>query len=139
MKRSEAGFTLVELLTVMLLIVLLAAIGVPAYWNQRDKAEDAQAKADARAAEVAALDVAAENGGRFNGAGGVSTLSLRAADPSLEDVDLQVPLRSQSSFTIRVESDTGNTFDITRDRDGSTELTCASADRGGCPADGTWD
>jgi prepilin-type N-terminal cleavage/methylation domain-containing protein len=139
MKRSEAGFTLVELLTVMLLIVLLAAIGVPAYWNQRDKAEDAQAKADARAAEVAALDVSAEKGGRFMGQGGISVLSLRTADPGLEDVDLKVPLRSESSFTIRVESGTGNTFDITRNRDDSTELTCASADRGGCPADGTWD
>jgi prepilin-type N-terminal cleavage/methylation domain-containing protein len=139
MRHSEAGFTLVELLTVMLLIVLLAVIGVPAYWNQRDKAEDAQAKADARAAEVAALDVAAENSGRFNGAGGVSVLSLRVADPGLKDVEMQVPLRRESSFTVRVESETGNTFDVTRNRDGSTELTCASADRAGCPPDGTWD
>jgi hypothetical protein len=123
----------------MLLIVLLAGIGVPAYWNQRDKAEDAQAKADARAAEVAALDVAAENGGRFNGAGGVRVLSLRVADPGLEDVDVAVPVRRENSFTVRVESETGNTFDVTRNRDGSTELTCASADRAGCPPDGTWD
>jgi type IV pilus assembly protein PilA len=139
MKRSEAGFTVVELLTVMLVLVLLAAVAVPAYWNQRDKALDAQAKADARSAETAALDVAAENDGRFNGPGGVTELSMRVAEPGLEDVDLEVPLRRESSFTIRVQSESGNTFDITRNRDGTTELTCASADRAGCPADGKWD
>jgi type IV pilus assembly protein PilA len=139
MKRSEAGFTMVELLTVMLVLVLLAGIAVPAYWDERDKARDAQAKADARSAVTAALEVGEHNEGRFNGAGGVSLQSLRAAEPGLEDVDLDIPLRRESSFTVRVDSETGNTFDITRNRDGTTELTCASADRAGCPADGTWD
>jgi type IV pilus assembly protein PilA len=139
MRSSQSGFTVVELLTVMMLLLLLAVIAVPAYWNQRDKARDAQAKADARAAQTAALDVGAENDGRYNGSGGVTVMSLRAFEPGLEDVDLEVPLRRENSFTVRVQSETGNTFDISRNRDGTTELSCATADTGGCPADGTWD
>ena len=42
--KSEGGFTLVETLVVMLIIALLAAIAIPSFFNQSDKARDASAK-----------------------------------------------------------------------------------------------
>lgn len=42
----DAGFTLVELLVVMIIIGVLAAVAVPTFLSQRAKAHDAATKAD---------------------------------------------------------------------------------------------
>jgi prepilin-type N-terminal cleavage/methylation domain-containing protein len=136
---KQEGFALIELVVVITVIGLLAAIAVPAYFHHRDRARDAQATADARAAQGAALEIGRDNGGRYNGPHGVSVARLVAMEPALDEVDLTVPLALPETVTVRVQSDTGNTFDVTQYGDGSVDLTCASADDAGCPADGTWD
>ena len=45
--RADDGFTLVELLVVILIVGILAAIGLATLLNQRGKAQDAEAKTTA--------------------------------------------------------------------------------------------
>src|SRR5688572_10089837 len=134
----EAGFTLIELLVVMLILGILASIAVPSFFLQRDKARDADAKAAVRTAQNAAETVATDNQGTYDGPEGVTVDSLRNVEETLRSINLFVPSVSADGYTVRVQSDTGNTFDITRNNDGSSIHTCASAGEAGCPADGTW-
>lgn len=137
MKR-EHGFTLVELLVVMLILGMLAAISIPAFFLQRNKAGDADAKASVRVAQTAAEAIATDNNDSYAGPGGVTVANLNAMEPTLNGAALSVPSASADSFTVRVQSSTGNSFDITRNGTGTVDLTCATAGEAGCPSDGTW-
>src|SRR5208283_4163563 len=63
--RDERAFTLIELLVVILIIGILAAIAIPSFLSQRNKANDAQAKELARTAATTAETIATDNGGEY--------------------------------------------------------------------------
>ncbi len=133
--NEESGFTLVELLVVMLILGILAAIAVPAFFSQRDKARDADSKAAVRTAQTAIESYATDNGGSYDGATDDALITI---EPTLEDGNLTtVTGNGEIGYTLTSTSDTESTFTITR-TDGTTELTCGPVSAGGCPPSGDW-
>jgi type IV pilus assembly protein PilA len=146
MASEESGFTLVELLVVMLILGLLAAIAIPSFFNQRDKAKDADAKELVRTAQTAMETFATDHGGKYTG---VTAANLITVEQTLNNADggdgsnngdaLTLPAAAtDSTYEVQVASATGNTFKISRAANGTTSLTCATGGTAGCPTGGNW-
>ena len=60
--RQEEGFTLIELLVVVIIIGILAAIAIPVFLNQRERAWTAEINSDLRNAGIAQETYYTDNG-----------------------------------------------------------------------------
>jgi type IV pilus assembly protein PilA len=138
--QSEKGFTLIELLVVILIIGIPAAIALPAFLNQREKAQDSGAKSDVRTAQTAMETFYTDNQ-KYTGA---DKTKLIAIEPALANAQgLTVTPSSDTAYTISVESkgSNKNVFTIGNSA-GTVTRTCNSATagkgKGGCPDTGSW-
>ena len=141
--NSESGFTLVELLVVMLILGLLAAIAIPAFFNQREKAKDSDAKASVKTMQTAMETYSTDNDGSYAAA----TLALlEGIEPAITDAPRgtagatapTVTGLAAKTFIVTVTSETGNTFSIEREATGNTVLECTTGGTAGCPTGGVW-
>ena len=127
----EEGFTLIELLVVMLILGILAAIAIPTFFNQREKAQDSDAKAMAKTAQTAIETYATDNGGDYTGA---DATDLNTIEETVDPAVVTVNSATGSAYSITVDSETGNTFTINRTAGGFT-YPCTGD--GGCSG-GDW-
>ncbi|MCL5736198.1 MAG: prepilin-type N-terminal cleavage/methylation domain-containing protein [Actinobacteria bacterium] len=79
--RGEKGFTLIELLVVIIIIAILAAIAIPTFLGQRQKAQDAAAKSLVRNA-MTAIEAYYVDAQTFT-AGAAMTAAVHAIEPSI--------------------------------------------------------
>ncbi len=86
MMKNERGFTIMELLVVIVIIGVLAAIGVPAYNNMIEKARTTACQANRRTIATAAGMYWAENG-KYPDAITDTTKGGAALKPYLDNID----------------------------------------------------
>ena len=139
--QSESGFTLVELLVVMLILGLLAAIAIPAFFNQRTKAQDSEAKSTSKTAQTALETYATDNNGSYASA---TRANLKTIEPTLSSAasganTITTLTTTSNSYTITVTSSSTNSFSIVRATTGSLTYPCTPAGGGGgCPGSQGW-
>jgi type IV pilus assembly protein PilA len=139
---EEKGFTLIELLVVILIIGILAAIAIPAFLGQREKAQDAGAKTQARNAATAMESIYTDD--QSYGAGD-QLANAQKVEPSLgtENVTVTVTGAGVDGYTITaVNASTNHVFTLEKEVGAggvpTVSRTCADPGDGGCPSDSTW-
>ena len=136
-RRDERGFTLVEVLVVILIVGILLAIVLPAFLSQRAKAQDAEAKAAASLVETA-LVVYHQDRDTFATA---DHEALAAIEPAIRDVPPYEVDGEEDRFELSVESSAGASGGgpfIVEHVDGGSVRSCTHPGRGGCPESGRW-
>jgi len=141
---GEDGFTLIEILVVILIIGVLGAIAIPSFLNQTSKAYDASAKELAHSAQIAVEDYATDHSGSYVG---LTASALPTYDSTIQTTSnggtnayvLSVTNATATGYTVTTRSANGSeTFSITR-LNGQMTRTCtpSSGQHGGCE-NGTW-
>ncbi len=127
--QDEKGFTLIELLVVILIIGILAAIALPAFLNQREKAQDSEAKSGARTAQTALETMYTDDQSYTKG----TEANLVVIEPALGQLGARLVTKpGDQTYEVDVTSKGSNkrVWVISRDDKGVVKRTCTGT---GCP------
>jgi type IV pilus assembly protein PilA len=138
---SEAGFTLTEILVVILVVGILAAIAIPSFLNQRSRATDAAAKSAASDAERGLAIYEQDNDTYACGDTAQCRSALRAVDPALDNSALAFSSSggtgdpTRRGYRVTATGGQARTFYVDKAPGADTERGCdlnGATEAGGC-------
>jgi type IV pilus assembly protein PilA len=135
--RKDEGFTLIELMVVVLIIAILLAIAIPTFLGAQDKAKDRSSQSSLRNTLTAAVTIYSDS---IDGYTSADAAALLAVEPSLAFTAAGVASTGPKEVSVLGEAEifyaaavskTGTCFYI-RDNKGGPGTEFAKVDAGAC-------
>ncbi|MBN2113816.1 MAG: prepilin-type N-terminal cleavage/methylation domain-containing protein [Acidimicrobiia bacterium] len=133
---GSEGFTLIELMVVVMIIAVLIAIAIPSFLGFRKSAQDRSAQSEVRNVLLAEKAFWLEDGDYTQTAGDITALepnAVIAADPA-DGVFLDLNAASADIVCLVRDSDSGSTFSIWESATAGTFYGATDLSAADCPA-----
>ena len=135
--RAESGFSLIEVLVVVILLGILAAISLPLFLGQTEQGDDASAKSNARGLATAVEHCFTETDD-YAECDTQPQLEISGLSWGAGEGQVQVISAATREFAVRSVSRNGHRFTWTRPETGTVDRSCSPSGEGGCDAAGSW-
>lgn len=111
-QNGEAGFTLVEMLVVIVIVGILAAVAIPIYMNQRTKGWKSAVESDVKSAAIA-VSTAVSNDGATKSLTGIKPCDggKNGGKTELKD-DEKTVVNCTANVTLTITSSDDNSFKV---------------------------
>ena len=125
---SSEGFTLIELLIVIIVIAILAAIAIPTYLTQRNKAKDAAVKEGIHSIAIGVASYAGDHRDVYPATGGLNTyLNGTYVDRWPRDPFSNVDMQSSASVGGHTYTSATDSFTLVGHLSNGSDFTVAAS------------
>lgn len=136
LRHDARGFSLIELLVVVLIVGTLAGIALPLFLRQQEKGQDAAAQSAAKNL-VTLVEACVAGGSTYTSCDTAPDIEADPASLGTDRGKARITDATAAGFTVIAYSRSGNTFTTVRSG-GTFNRTCSISGRGGCSDTGSW-